>query len=298
MHDLDRIDTNGASTVDSSIHKVTTTGKGKSFNEDYFNRPTFSKNNSVSPDKPGSKYIQIKTKGNRLDLIKDKHLIQSRSKTSLSYKDKEDNHSLFHSVESKKKMNFKISKSKSKNELLGNDNVDSLLKNMKNIIGDKTKSIYLSNEDKFKVNNPNTIVKSLDYKKQSQQSMQSLDYYSLSTTKSSFKTDQENNGRYIKSARRKTKINQINSLDFDITNNKLSDPGHHPHSDTNRLKPSFINHTDNSPSHSPSAKSIRNTQIHNGVLIGSHEFNNRSIKHYCDSIIAEEKSDFVSITSN
>jgi hypothetical protein len=72
-------------------------------------------------------------------------------------------------------MNFKISKSKSKNELLANDNVDSLLKNMKNIIGDKTKSIYLSNEDKFKVNNPNTIVKSLDYKKQSQQSMQSLD---------------------------------------------------------------------------------------------------------------------------
>jgi len=44
-------------------------------------------------------------------------------------------------VDSKKKINIRISKSKSKNELLNNDNVDGLLSNMKNIIGEKTKNV-------------------------------------------------------------------------------------------------------------------------------------------------------------
>jgi hypothetical protein len=39
------------------------------------------------------------------------------------------------------KINIRISKSKSKNELLNNDNVDGLLSNMKNIIGEKTKNV-------------------------------------------------------------------------------------------------------------------------------------------------------------
>lgn len=78
-------------------------------------------------------------------MIKDKNLIQSRSKTSL--KDNHDNLSFLNKLDSKKKINIKISKSKSKNELLSNDNVDGLLSNMKNFIDDRTKSIYLTTED-------------------------------------------------------------------------------------------------------------------------------------------------------
>lgn len=72
-------------------------------------------------------------------------MIQSRSKTSL--KDNNDNLSFLNKLDSKKKINIKISKSKSKNELLSNDNVDGLLSNMKNFIDDRTKSIYLTTED-------------------------------------------------------------------------------------------------------------------------------------------------------
>lgn len=167
----------------------------------------------------------------------------------------------------------------------------------------------------------------------SQASCKSTNNQSLST-KSSFKTDSSENIRYIKSARRKIGLSkdQVNSLEFDFQNNQISKLVK-PEGKSKKIVHVNIKSNNKSNSNSKTVTNLKNIKqhvndessnilnkltnieecyesphpvtknTHKGVFIGSQEYNKsttslRDVKHYCDSIIAEEEDQDIISNSN